>query len=71
MTVRALAAALTLVVGLLAAGLIVEDPGILATLAGKVAEGGMWTAVAVFIVVAAVLGYRRRDGAGRAPPDPR
>ncbi len=34
---------------------------------GKLTEGGMWSALAVFIAAALVLGYRRR-GAG---PDDR
>ena len=62
--VRAVAIAVTLLVGLLAVGLVVEDPEILGSLWAKVAEGGMWTGLAVFVLAAVVLGLRRGASSG-------
>ncbi|MCJ2055460.1 hypothetical protein MKL09_02720 [Methylobacterium sp. J-048] len=65
MTFRALAIVVTLCG--LAAVLIVlmDEPERLSAIVAKLGEGGMWTALAVFVGIAAVLGYRRRDAAGR------
>lgn len=60
MTFRALAIFVTLC----ALGAIVltfvEEPEGLWVVVGKLGEGGMWTALAVFVGIAALLGYRRR-----------
>ncbi|MCJ2123317.1 hypothetical protein [Methylobacterium sp. J-077] len=65
MTFRALAVVVTLC-GLTAILIVLMDePERLSTIVGKLGEGGMWTALAVFVGIAAVLGYRRRGAAGR------
>ena len=68
MTFRALAILMTLCV-LAAAGLLVaDDPGLVWIVKDKFAEGGMWTALAGFVVIAAILGIRRRGSPGGAGP---
>ncbi|MCJ2096178.1 hypothetical protein MKK67_27310 [Methylobacterium sp. J-072] len=65
MTFRGLAIFLTLC-GLAAIVItLVEEPDRVSVVLGKLGEGGMWTALAVFVGIAAVLGYRRRDAARR------
>lgn len=43
------------------------DP--LGTVVARLGEGGLWTGIAVSVVVAAILGFLlRRDGGGARPP---
>lgn len=59
-----------LVVSLLAVvSLVTTVPDLGALAVEKITEGGMWTALAVFILAAIVLGARRRGAAG-SPPRP-
>ena len=44
---------------------LADEPERLSVAVGKLGEGGMWTALAAFVVIASVLGYRRRHVAGR------
>lgn len=68
MTYRAVAILVTLC-SVAAGGLVfADDPGLLWTVVGKLGEGGMWTALAAFVVIAAGLGYRRRDASGGSRP---
>ncbi|SFL81914.1 hypothetical protein [Methylobacterium pseudosasicola] len=65
MTFRVLAILVTLC-GMAALGIaLLDEPDRLWVFLGKLGEGGMWTALAIFVGIAAVLGYRRRDAAGR------
>lgn len=45
--------------------LVLDDPGIVSVFAGKLVEGGMWTGLALFILLAVALGCWPRDAAGR------
>ena len=61
MTFRVLAIFVTLcgLVGIVIA--LVDEPDRLSAAFGKLGEGGMGTALAAFVGIAALLGYRRRD----------
>ncbi|KNY23381.1 hypothetical protein [Methylobacterium sp. ARG-1] len=60
MSFRALAILVTLCTLGMAVLTFAEEPDRLWIVAGKLGEGGMWTALAIFIGIAALLGYRRR-----------
>lgn len=44
---------------------VIDDPGLLSVFAGKLVEGGLWTGLALFVVLAVVLGCWPRDADGR------
>lgn len=49
-------------VGLL---LVLDDPGIVSVFAGKLVAGGMWTGLALFVLMAIALGCWPRTADGR------
>lgn len=60
MTFRVLAIFVTLC-GLVALAIaLFDEPERLGVVVEKLGAGGMWTGLAVFVGIAAVLGYRRR-----------
>lgn len=62
---RALAIVVSLCGLLVGALLVLDDPGIVTVFAGKLVEGGMWTGLALFVVMAVALGCWPRDADGR------
>lgn len=45
--------------------LVLDDPGIVSVFAAKLVEGGMWSGLAVFVLMAVALGCWPRDADGR------
>lgn len=60
MSFRALAILVTLCTLGVVALTVAEEPDRLWVVVSKLGEGGMWTALAIFVGIAALLGYRRR-----------
>ena len=60
MSFRALAILVTLFMLVVIVLTFVEEPDRLWVVVGKLGEGGMWTALAIFVGIVALLGYRRR-----------
>lgn len=57
------------VLGLLAfASVILALPDPLGTITAKLTDGGLWTGLAAFLVLAVVLGFTRRGERGGPPP---
>ena len=65
MIFRALAILVSLCAAFAGLLLVLDDPGLLSVFAGKLVEGGMWTGLALFVLMAIALGWWPRDADGR------
>ena len=65
MIFRVLAILVSLCGLLLGILLVMDDPGILTVFAEKLVAGGMWTGLALFVLMAIGLGCWPRDANGR------